>query len=148
MKGPIVLPVIPTVSLSKQAAICAQQCQARCCRYIIVKIPAPRTRIDHEEIRWWVAHDGIRVHIDQRKWYLQIFTPCAYMKSSNLCGVYDKRPEVCSDHDPDDCEFTGEMMYDREFTSMEEYDRYLEERRFQRRNGKRELKTDEGRRRR
>lgn len=133
MNGPIALPVLPSISLSPQAAICSQQCQARCCKYIIVKIPAPRTRADHEEIRWWVAHEGISVHIAQRKWYLQVFTRCSYLTPTNLCGAYEKRPEVCRDYDPGDCEFTAKVDIEREFHTMEEYDRYLEEKHLERR---------------
>lgn len=133
MNGPIALPVLPTVSLSQQTAICSQQCKARCCKYIIVKIPAPRTKADHEEIRWWVAHQGISVHIAQRKWYLQIFTQCGYLTPNHLCGAYENRPEVCRDYDPSNCEFTGELDIEREFHTMEEYDRYLEEQRRQQR---------------
>jgi Fe-S-cluster containining protein len=133
MGGLISLPVLPVASLSNQAAICSQQCQARCCQYIIVKIPAPRTKADHEEIRWWVAHQGISVHVAQRKWYLQVLTPCSYLMPDHLCGAYEKRPEVCRDYDPTNCEFTAEPDIEWEFTSMEAYDRYLEEKRQQRR---------------
>jgi len=133
MNGPIALPVLPTVSLSQQGAICSQQCQARCCQYIIVKIPAPRTQTDQEEIRWWVAHQGVSVHISQRKWYLQVFTRCSFLTPNNLCGAYENRPEVCRDYDPSHCEFTATVEFDREFKTMEEYDCYLEEKRRQRR---------------
>ncbi len=133
MNGPILLPVLPTDPLSKQALICSQECQARCCKYIIVKIPAPCTRADHEEIRWWVAHEGISVHIAQRKWYLQVFTKCHYLAPNNLCNAYEKRPDACREYDPSNCEFTAELAIEREFTSMDEYDQYLEEKRLQRR---------------
>lgn len=141
MNGPIALPVLPSPSLSRQAVICSQQCQARCCHYIIVKIPAPRTRADHEEIRWWVAHEGISVHIAQRKWYLQVLARCHHLRPDNLCGIYERRPQVCRDYDPSNCEFTAPLDIEREFNTLEEYDRYLEEKRQQwrrterRRNG-------------
>ncbi|MDW8239700.1 MAG: YkgJ family cysteine cluster protein [Acidobacteriota bacterium] len=149
MKGPISLPVLPTAGLPAQVDICANQCQARCCKYIIVKIPAPRTRMDHEEIRWWVAHEGVSVHIAQRKWYLQVFTRCTHLTPNNLCSAYDKRPDVCRDYEPDNCEFTAELDIQREFRTMQEYDQYLEEKRFKRRgiNAQRgRLQTSNGRR--
>lgn len=133
MNGLVSLPVLPTNELSKQALVCSQQCQGRCCQYIIVKIPAPRSRADHQEIRWWVAHHGVSVHIAQRKWYLQVFTRCGYLTPNNLCGAYEQRPDVCRDYDPSSCEFTGELDTEREFTTMDEYDRYLAEQRRQRR---------------
>lgn len=143
MNGPVRLPVL-TVPLSRQGIICSQECKARCCQYIIVKIPAPRTKADHEEIRWWVAHEGVSVHIAQRKWYLQIFTRCQYLTIDNLCAAYDKRPDVCRDYDPGDCEYTGELDIEREFHTMEDYDRYLEEKRRRRLAYRREVRRRNG----
>jgi Fe-S-cluster containining protein len=145
MNGPISLPVLAMAGLSKQAEICAHQCQGRCCKYIVVKIPAPRTRIDHEEIRWWVAHEGISVHISQRKWYLQVFSRCSYLTPNNLCGAYEKRPDVCRDYEPNNCEFTAELNIQREFTTMEEYDQYLEEKRLKRSNAERTYRKSQAR---
>jgi len=82
---------------------------ALCCRYITVRIMPPVDEDDWEEIRWWVAHEGVLVYADvqasrRTDWYLQVDTRCRALGAGNVCKVYEARPGPCRDYSPSDCE--------------------------------------------
>ena len=51
--------------VKSQFEICTQDCGGRCCRYITVEVPPPRARRDWDEMRWWLAHEGVMVSKDE-----------------------------------------------------------------------------------
>lgn len=99
-------------------------CGAKCCRYVVVEIGKPRTRIDREEIRWFLAHENVMVFIDHDdgSWNVQFTTRCRHLDRRNRCRIYGKRYQVCAEHDPADCEGTGLDVNATVFTRPEEYD--------------------------
>ncbi|MCR4315717.1 MAG: hypothetical protein NUW37_05125 [Planctomycetes bacterium] len=110
---------------------CAFLCRARCCRYITTRIVAPRKHADFDEIRWFLAHRGVKIFISQRKWYLQVQTPCEHLNENNYCNIWPNHFDVCKDYDPKDCEFTGNGDWDieAEWTSTAEFDAWREAKR-------------------
>ncbi len=105
------------------------KCDAKCCRYFALQIDTPKSKSDFENIRWYLAHKGVSVFIEKRKWYLDIANECRYLTKDHRCRVYDKRPLVCREHSPGTCELvSGDFGHDRAFRNMEEFDRYLAER--------------------
>ena len=111
-----------------QFQICTQACGARCCRYITVEIPAPRSHDDWDEMRWWLAHEGVLVSKNEDGWLLHVETRCANLRPDNACRIHPHHMDTCKDHDAAVCEFTGPL--DQEFELHHERDlaRYLERR--------------------
>ena len=61
------------------------------------------------------------------EWFLQFASRCKFLGDDHLCTIYDKRPQICRDLSPSSCEFAlgpGDQQY---FTSLEEFDRWLDE---------------------
>jgi Fe-S-cluster containining protein len=79
-----------------------------CCRYVATKIDAPRTKIDWDEIYWFLCHDNVEVFIESRKWYVLFDTPCRNLDAKSRCVVYPRRPYVCGEHEEENCEYWGE----------------------------------------
>ncbi|MBW3012028.1 YkgJ family cysteine cluster protein [Candidatus Woesearchaeota archaeon] len=80
-----------------------------CCNHICIEIDPPKEKIDAEELLWWVIHEGVSIAIDEEgDWYLEIQTRCKAQGVNNLCTVYEKRPQICSDYGPDECTTNSE----------------------------------------
>ena len=101
-----------------------------CCRYVTVIIDTPEEKIDWEEVKWWVCHKNVIVYYDKEddEWAVEFRTPCKYQDENNNCTIYEKRPQICSDHDSDECETNADGdCYDILFEEPADVDRYLEE---------------------
>jgi len=101
---------------------CQDHCQARCCRYLTVQIPAPTRKCDLDELSWFLAHEHITVYVESRRWRLEVRTRCKYLTADNLCAIYETRPEVCRDYHPKTCEFPARPKHTLEFDQMEDFD--------------------------
>lgn len=106
-------------------------CSGDCCKYITIQIDAPKEDIDFEELKWFLCHENVMVYIDHdRQWCVEVKTPCRFQdKETNLCTIYDSRPEVCSEHDPGECEGNDdhEPYFKRAFKTPEDIDIYKKE---------------------
>ncbi len=104
-------------------------CESKCCRYFALQIDTPKTKSEFENIRWYLAHKGVSVYIDKRKWFLEVDNKCRYLTKDHRCGIYDKRPLICREHDPATCDSSeGEFGHDHVFKNLKEFDKYLAER--------------------
>jgi len=105
-------------------------CRGRCCTYVVVQIPRPRSKVELDEVRWWLAHRNVEVYIADRQWHVQFYTPCRHLTGGGRCRIYPRRYNVCRDHDAEDCEMSGSAYPDdASFRSPEEFDAYLAARR-------------------
>ncbi|MBL7141139.1 MAG: YkgJ family cysteine cluster protein [Planctomycetes bacterium] len=102
------------------------RCGARCCRYIVVEIEKPRTKIDREEIRWFLAHKNVLVYVDDddKTWNVQFTTPCEHLDGEGRCRIYPGRYEICRDHDPATCEASDSESGDTIFFTTADFDRW------------------------
>jgi len=108
-------------------------CSAECCQYVALQIDTPRSKDEFEYIRWYLAHKKIVIFVEKRKWYLEIRTACRHLAADHKCTIYNKRPTICREHTPHDCEFHGgEFSHEYTFHSLEEFDDYLKERKKKR----------------
>jgi Fe-S-cluster containining protein len=81
----------------------------KCCNYVALEIDEPETKEDFDEIRWFLLHKDIWVFIDHDdSWNLQFNTMCEKMGKDGWCNYYEKRPHICRQHSPDNCEKFGE----------------------------------------
>ncbi len=92
----------------KKSESCPEACRAMCCTYVATKIDAPRTKIDWDEIYWFLCHENVEVFIESRKWYVLFDTPCNNLDAKSRCVVYPRRPHVCREHEVENCEYWGE----------------------------------------
>ena len=75
-----------------------------CCRYVSIQIDRPTTKMEFENIRWYLLHQSVSVMIDyEGDWLIQFDTPCRWLVDGR-CTHYELRPEICRDYDPADCE--------------------------------------------
>ncbi len=109
---------------------CPEVCRAICCRYIVKKMEPPRTRLDWDELYWFVCHEKVAVYIDERKWYLMVDVPCMHLDDSSSCRVYPKRPDVCRMHEAENCEYTGELDFQEFMERPEDVIRLMKKRKI------------------
>ena len=103
-------------------------CPARCCQYFALQIDAPATPEDHDQMRWFLAHERVVVWMQDGEWYLEIQNRCKNLQPDNRCGIYETRPQICRDYGlPDGDEgpcgyFTDDATYDLYFDSSESFE--------------------------
>lgn len=100
-------------------------CGGQCCRYITVQIPRPRNKADIDEVRWFLAHEGVSVYIEDGQWHVQAFNRCRYLTADYRCAIYENRFDVCREHDPTECESSDGAPDAVEFHTTAEFDAYL-----------------------
>ena len=118
--------------------ICTKECNAGCCRYVNLRIDPPRHKIDQEEIRWFLCHEGVKVSFEEGHWWLQVETKCKQLTDDNLCAIYDRRPDVCGDYSMESCDHIGEAGDELEFTTPEQWEAWLADRRDRRNKRRRQ----------
>lgn len=106
-----------------------ETCEGRCCRYFALEIDVPETARDFDDIRWYLAHEKIRIFVEEGEWYLEVMNPCRHLDKSNRCRIYASRPAICREHATDDCEGHEKLHFDREheFNSEEELTRFAQQ---------------------
>lgn len=126
----IKIPILPedpnAISVHSNCA----RCPALCCNYISTEIDAPTTRRELDIIRWYLMHPGTRVYCEDStgSWFVQFMSRCKNLRPDNRCGIYETRPQICRDLQPDLCEFAlgaGDRFL---FTDVPEFERWLAER--------------------
>jgi len=109
------------------ADILCQKCAGLCCRYIALPIETPESKADYDDIRWYLAHEGISVFVEDEDWFINIANRCKYLNKDNLCDIYEHRPKICRGYKEANCDYhSGDYGYELHFTCTEELDEYLE----------------------
>ena len=103
-----------------------QECGAKCCRYFCFEIDEPDTYEEFDDIRWFVLHKGISVHIDEDgDWYISIANRCKALGRDDRCKRYEDRPLICRKYTDENCDHTsGDYGYKELFNAPEDIDRY------------------------
>jgi Fe-S-cluster containining protein len=116
-----------------QVAICTLDCGARCCRYLTVSVPAPRSHADWDEFRWWLSHAGTMLtHDDEDGWMLHVQTRCDHLGPDNLCRIYEARMDACEEYDAATCEFAEDIPFDLALREETDLADHLEQKRLKR----------------
>ena len=104
--------------------ILCEKCVGLCCRYLALPIDTPESKGDFDDVRWYLAHEGISVFVEDGDWY--IANRCKYLTRDNRCDIYENRPRLCRGYKEDTCDYhSGDYGYEMYFTSIEELDEYL-----------------------
>jgi hypothetical protein len=56
---------------------------------------------------WQISHANTQVYKDSDGWFLLVNNRCLHLQDDGRCGIYDNRPQICREHDNDECEFDG-----------------------------------------
>ena len=103
------------------------KCAGLCCRYLALPIEKPTAKGDFDDVRWYLAHEGISVFVEDADWYINVASRCKYLNRDNLCDIYEQRPRICRGYKDENCDFHGgDYGYELYFSSIEELDEYLE----------------------
>lgn len=103
-----------------------RKCAGLCCRYVALPIETPKTKADFDDVRWYLAHEGISIFVEDGDWYINIANRCKYLDQDNRCAIYEHRPRICRSYQDKNCDFhSGDYGYELHFTSIEELDEYL-----------------------
>lgn len=106
-------------------SILCEHCPAACCRHVALPIDKPVNRRDYDDIRWYLMHQQISVFVEDGDWFVQFQTRCKNLEENNLCGIYETRPEICSEYKGQDCDYGGGSYgYDELFTHAKQLDDY------------------------
>ena len=103
-------------------------CVAKCCRYFALPLDTPKCRKDFDTLRWFLLHHQTSIFVEKGTWYLQVHSECRALRSDNLCGIYETRPNICRDHSTADCEYDDDWTYDQFFETPEQLEEYVEAR--------------------
>lgn len=103
-----IIPVLPVgqvlITPDNKCSFCKG---STCCSYLTQKIDAPRSIEDFDLLLWQLSHRDTQLYKDGDGWFLLVNNSCRHLQTNGGCGIYDNRPQVCRDHDNDDCEFEG-----------------------------------------
>jgi len=105
-----------------------QECGGKCCRYFCFQIDEPQSYEELDDVRWYLCHEGVSVHIDEGQWYIAIQNRCKMLTEHNRCRIYEDRPLVCRGYSPDNCDHAqGDYHYDALFQTPQDLDQYARE---------------------
>ena len=78
-------------------------------------------------MRWYLLHEKAAVFVDGNIWYLLVYSPCNFLdRETNLCKIYETRPNICREYSSDKCEYEDHHVYDRYFELPEQVEEYAE----------------------
>jgi Fe-S-cluster containining protein len=123
------------------------KCDAKCCRYFCFEIDEPESYEEFDDIRWFLLHEGVSVHIDEGDWFISIMNRCKMLGADNRCQAYEDRPLICRKYSPDNCDWTsGDYGYDELFETPEQIEAYarkiLGKKKFERQKARLQAKCD------
>lgn len=107
-----------------------KKCKAKCCRYVVIRWTAPRSKADFDELMWFLYHDNFNVFIDTlRRWNLEVICDCAALDTDDKCTVYASRPRVCRRYPAnfEICDYE-DAVYRQYFRTPGELAKYLDKR--------------------
>ena len=122
------LPIPVTIEADNKCGRCTN---SLCCHYITQKIETPRTKYDFDCLLWQISHENIHIYKDGREWYLLVQTKCTHLiDPGGLCGIYERRPDICRAHKNDFCEYDQPLDdgYELYFKNYDQLRRYCKKR--------------------
>jgi Fe-S-cluster containining protein len=102
-------------------------CPGKCCRYFALPIDTPESRREYGFIRWFLLHERATVFVDEKTWYLLVYSKCNHLdETTNRCGIYETRPQICRDYSSNKCEYEDHYVYEQYFELPEQVEEYAE----------------------
>ncbi|NIA06986.1 MAG: YkgJ family cysteine cluster protein [Actinobacteria bacterium] len=102
-----------------------QVCRGQCCRYFGLPIETPETPGDFDDVRWYLLHMGTEVYVEDGDWYLNVRNKCKHLQPDSSCGIYSRRPRICSKYSMNECEaISDEYGHEHHFYNAEQLEAY------------------------
>ena len=102
-----------------------EDCGGKCCQYFCFEIDEPDSFEEFEDLRWYLLHANISIHVDEGDWYIAIANRCEALAEDGHCLTYETRPLICRRYARANCDFTGgDYGYDEHFRTPEEIKAY------------------------
>ena len=119
--------LIVEITPENKCSFCAG---SKCCSYFTQEIETPKSKYDFEHLLWQISHENVNIYQDDDGWYLMVLTKCQHLLQDGCCGIYEKRPQICRDHDNDYCEYDepAEKGFKKFFGSYESLHKFCKKR--------------------
>lgn len=102
-----------------------QDCQpALCCTYWGMNMLTPSCPEDYDDFLWYVLHQGVTLFKNGEDWYLKVDARCEQLGKDDLCQIYDRRPRICREYDPQECDKDAPAPADQEFSSFDQLEQW------------------------
>ena len=98
------IPIKAEITPENKCGFCTN---STCCTYVTESLATPRSIEDFDTLLWQVAHENVQVYKEESGWYLLVNNRCTFLQPDGRCGIYHTRPQVCREHENDECEFEG-----------------------------------------
>lgn len=111
--------------MREKVTLMCRECGGKCCRYFCFQIDAPGSFDEFEDVRWFLLHEDITVHVEDGDWYIAIANRCRALAEDGRCGTYETRPLICRKYSMENCEHTGgDYGYEEHFHTPEDLEAY------------------------
>lgn len=102
---------------------------SKCCLYFAIPMDPPEGEDDFDDLAWMLVHEGVSIHVGEDQWEIVVKNKCKYIDPKKGCKIYDRRPNICRDHKPGECDAnaTNEGDFDgvhQIITTLWELDEY------------------------
>ena len=120
-------PTKPRITPENKCSFCHS---SKCCQYITTQLDTPRSIKDFDHLLWQISHQNIEIFKDIDGWFLVVNQTCQHLQADGRCGIYEKRPFICREHDNQHCEFDSDNQTGCEhyFDSYQKLDNYCRNR--------------------
>lgn len=106
-------------------SIHCEHCTGHCCKYLALPLEEPKTARDFDDMRWYLMHEGVTIFVEDGEWFIQFATTCRNLAPTNLCGIYETRPQICREYQAGECDYVGGAYgYDELFTQVDQIEEY------------------------
>ena len=102
------------------------ECGAKCCKYFCFEIDEPTDYDEFEDVRWFLMHHDVTVHVDDGDWFISIANRCRHLGIGGQCEAYETRPTICRKYATANCDHTadGDYGYEEHFHTPEQIEAY------------------------
>jgi len=111
--------------IPSNANLC-EYCTAKCCRYFALPIDPPKGWREYDYMRWFLLHHRATIFVEDKEWFLLVHTECKFLRSDNMCGIYEIRPKICREYTTAKCEYEDLWVYDQYFETPDQIAEYAE----------------------
>lgn len=72
----------------------------------------PEDDEDFDDLAWILIHENVSIHVGALQWEIVVKNKCRFIDSEKGCTIYDKRPQICREHKPGECDANSDCESD------------------------------------
>ena len=85
----------------------------------------PDNSEDYDDLAWMLIHESVVLHVGEKQWDIVVKNKCRYLDIEKGCLIYDKRPGICRNHVPGECDANARS--DADYDGVDSVIKTLEE---------------------